>query len=81
MIIQKKYSDVIERRFVQATHKKFSNGDGIFQHVFAPCHTSSKMGKESEELKINMRQCAAMYPGLNTIVNLGDIAKCGLGNM
>jgi len=51
-----KYSDVIKRRFFPATHKNFSNGDGIFRHDSAPCHTSSKMRKEMEELKINEPQ-------------------------
>lgn len=37
-----KYGDVIKGRFVSATHKNFSNGDGIFQHVFAPCYTPCK---------------------------------------
>ena len=49
----------MKRRFVPAMHKNFSNGNGIFRHDSAPCHTSSKMRKEMEQLKINKPQ----WPG------------------
>jgi hypothetical protein len=37
----------------------FSNYDGILRHDFVPCHTSRKVKKMIEELKINMLQ----WPG------------------
>jgi hypothetical protein len=75
MMNTEKYSDVIKRRFVPATHKNSPNGDRIIQHDFSPCHTSRKMRKETEELKINMRQWPGIYPDINTIVNFRGIAK------
>jgi len=39
------------------------------------------MRKDIEELKINKRQWPGMFPDLNSIVNLGGIAKGRLGKM
>ena len=71
----------MKRRFVPAMHKNFSNGNGIFRHDSAPCHTSSKMRKEMEQLKINKPQWPGKQPDLNCIVNLGGTAKGKLGTM
>jgi hypothetical protein len=51
MINSEKYSDIIKCRVVQTMEENFSNGDGIFLHDLAPCHSSRKVKKVIEEQK------------------------------
>jgi hypothetical protein len=51
-----KYSYIIKRRIFPTRERNFPNGDEIFQHDFAPCHTSIKVKKVIEELKIKVFQ-------------------------
>jgi transposase len=76
-----KYSDIIKRRVVPAMENGFPNGDGIFQHDFAPCHSSRKVKKVTEDLKINMLHWPGNSPDLNPFENIQSIAKGRLGKM
>jgi hypothetical protein len=65
----KKYSNIIKGRVVPAMENNFPNGDEIFQYDFAPCHSSRKVKKVTEEIR-NMLHWPGHSPDLNPFENI-----------
>ena len=75
MINSEKCSDFLKCRVVQIMEENLPNGDGIFQHDLAPCHSSRKVKKVIEKLEINKS------PDLNPVENIQGVTEGRLGKM
>jgi len=81
VINSEKYRDILKCGVVKIREDNLPNGDGIFQHDLAACHSSRRVKKAIEELEINMLQLPWKSPDLNPTENIQGVTEGRLGKM
>jgi len=75
MMRANQYADVIRKKVLKDMEEAFPNGDGIFQHDLAPCHTAKQIGKLLKEKSVRLLEWPGNSPDLNPIENLWSMVK------
>jgi len=74
------YISVLRRKVIPELSKRFPNGDGVFQHDLAPCHTSRKVKDFMQDNSVTLLDWPGNSPDINPIENFWSVIKSRLRN-
>ena len=81
MMNSAKYIDILRRRIVPLIQNPTNDGQEIFQHDLAPCHTSKSVRKFASDNNLTILDWPGNSPDMNPIENLWGIVKKRVAKM